>query len=54
VELLIGFAITWLSSVKWARLLGWALVIAVTIAVERLAKAEPAGLRMLALIGALL
>jgi alginate O-acetyltransferase complex protein AlgI len=54
VELLIGFAITRLSSVKWARLLGWSLVIAATIAVERLAKAEPAGLRMLALIGALL
>lgn len=52
--LLVGLAITCLPP-RWpARLLAWLLTIGVTVGVERLSVTEPAGIRMLAIIGALL
>jgi alginate O-acetyltransferase complex protein AlgI len=52
--LLIGFAISRLRSLRWARAASWALVVSATVAAEQLCVAEPAGFRMLAIIGALL
>ena len=52
--LLIGLAITRLPP-RWpARLLAWLLTVSATAGVERLCRDEPAGLRMLAVIAALL
>ncbi len=52
--LLLGLAITRLPP-RWpARLLAWLLVVSATAGVERLCRDEPAGLRMLLLIAALL
>jgi hypothetical protein len=53
-ELLFGFGITRLTSVRLARLLAWLVVLVGGLGVERLAAGEPAGIRMLAIIGALL
>jgi hypothetical protein len=50
----VGFLITRLHSLRTARFLAWALVIAGTAAVERISDREPAGLRMLVLIVAAL
>src|SRR5687768_17329922 len=50
----LGLAVTRMRRVGAARLCAWALVVAATLTVERLCAAEPAGLRMLAVIGALL
>jgi alginate O-acetyltransferase complex protein AlgI len=52
--LLAGLALSRMSPRWRARLLAWMLAAGVTIAVERLCRAEPAGVRMLAIIGALL
>jgi hypothetical protein len=49
-----GFAITRLRSLVMARLLGWLVAILVVAGAERLCRNEPAGLRMLAIIGSLL
>jgi alginate O-acetyltransferase complex protein AlgI len=52
--LLFGLAITRLPPRWYARLLAWLLTIGMTVSVERLCVDEPAGVRMLAIIGALL
>lgn len=52
--LALGFAIARLRPPPLARAAAWALVVAAGIAAERLTAAEPAGFRMLAIIGALL
>jgi Membrane bound O-acyl transferase family len=52
--LLFGLAITRLPPRGFARLLAWLLTIGMTVGVERLCLDEPAGIRMLAIIGALL
>jgi alginate O-acetyltransferase complex protein AlgI len=54
VEVLCGLGVTRLKSVRAARCLAWLLVVGCTAGVERLCSAEPAGVRMLVLIGALL
>jgi alginate O-acetyltransferase complex protein AlgI len=51
--LLVGFVITRLQSVGWARALAWMFVALGTMGVERLAADEPAGVRMVAIIAAL-
>ena len=53
-ELIVGFAISRLSSVRWGRICAWGLVFSAVGGVERIAATEPAGVRMLAIIGALL
>ncbi len=52
--LLAGLAISRMSPRWYTRLLAWLITAGATIAVERLCHAEPAGVRMLAIIGALL
>jgi alginate O-acetyltransferase complex protein AlgI len=52
--LLAGLALGRLPPRWYTRLLAWLLVIGVTVGVERLCRDEPAGVRMLAIIGALL
>lgn len=52
--LLAGLALSRLSSRAPARLLAWMLTIGGTAAIERVCRDEPAGVRMLAIIGALL
>lgn len=52
--LVTGYGIARLRRLALARLLAWTVVVAATASVERLVAAEPAGLRMLAIIGALL
>jgi hypothetical protein len=54
VPLLLGFAITRISSPCWGRCAAWLLVVSVVVATERLFAVEPAGFRMLAIIGTLL
>jgi hypothetical protein len=54
LTLLIGFAMTRVRPVGVARPASWALVVAAVLAVERLDAGEPAGFRMMAIIGALL
>src|SRR5207245_4079603 len=54
VELALGFALARLPGRHLARLLAWVLTAASTFAVERITSAEPAGVRMVALILALL
>src|SRR5262245_19873082 len=49
-----GFAITRLLSLPWARLAAWTMVLAGVVGIERLSAAEPAGVRMLAIISVLL
>ncbi|MEW6735823.1 MAG: membrane bound O-acyl transferase family-domain-containing protein, partial [Acidobacteriota bacterium] len=51
--LLLGFLITRLPSLSLARVSAWLLALLAVIGVERLCKEEPAGLRMLAIIGVL-
>jgi alginate O-acetyltransferase complex protein AlgI len=53
-ELLAGYALTAVRRASLARGAAWGLVAAASIAVERLTAAEPAGFRMLAIVGALL
>lgn len=53
-ELIVGFLISRLGTVKLSRVFGWLLVVLSVVAIERLASGEPAGIRMLAIIGALL
>lgn len=53
-ELLVGFGITRMGSVKIARACAWLLVVGAVTGIERLSAPEPAGVRMLAIIGALL
>jgi alginate O-acetyltransferase complex protein AlgI len=50
----LGLAVTRLPPGWPARLLAWLLTVSATLGVERLCRDEPAGLRMLAVIGALL
>ena len=52
--LVIGLGIGRLPPRRAARLLAWLLTIGMTFGVERLCRGEPAGVRMLAIIGALL
>lgn len=52
--LLAGLALSRLPPRWYARLLAWLLTIGVTLGVERLCRDEPSGLRMLAIIAALL
>ena len=52
--LLVGLVITRLPPRWHARLLAWLVTVGVTVGVERLCRDEPAGVRMLAIIGALL
>lgn len=52
--ILLGFAVARVSPLWLARLCSWALVIAGVLAAERWNSQEPAGFRMLAIIGALL
>lgn len=52
--LVTGYGLTRLTRLALARALAWTLVVAATASVERLVAAEPAGLRMLAIIGTLL
>ena len=52
--LLVGYAVTRLHSVVLARSAAWSLVIAATLGIERLCADDPAGFRMLAIIGTLL
>jgi len=54
VELLSGFTITRFRSTTLARASAWLLVVAAVAGIERLTAAEPAGVRMLAIIGGLL
>jgi alginate O-acetyltransferase complex protein AlgI len=54
LTLLIGYAVTRIRPVGIARTAAWALVVVAVAAVERLDADEPAGFRMLAIIGALL
>jgi alginate O-acetyltransferase complex protein AlgI len=49
-----GFGITRFASVGWSRAAAWLLVVAATAGVERLCAGQPAGFRMLAIIGTLL
>jgi alginate O-acetyltransferase complex protein AlgI len=51
--LLVGFGISRLPAGRWARLAAWTLLIAATAGIERLCDHEPAGFRMLVIIGAL-
>ena len=53
-ELLVGFTITRFPNRKIARMGAWLLVVGAVVGIERLAASEPAGIRMVALIGALL
>jgi alginate O-acetyltransferase complex protein AlgI len=54
LTLLVGLAVTRLTP-RWpARLLAWLLTVSATVSAERLCRNEPAGLRMLAVIAALL
>ena len=53
-DLLAGLGLTRLRPGRWPRLLAWLLVVSATVGVERLCAAEPAGVRMLAIIAALL
>src|SRR5436190_15905590 len=50
---MVGFAITRMQSVRWARILAWILVALATAGMERLSAEEPAGVRMVGLIVAL-
>jgi hypothetical protein len=52
--LLLGYAITRVWSLRISRIAAWTLVVAAVVGVERLNAREPAGFRMLAIIGALL
>ncbi len=52
--LALGFGITRLRSVTVARIAAWFLAIAAVVAADRLSLGEPAGFRMLSLIGTLL
>jgi alginate O-acetyltransferase complex protein AlgI len=52
--LLCGLALSRLPSRGFTRLLAWLLTVGATVGVERLCRHEPAGIRMLAIIGALL
>jgi hypothetical protein len=52
--LLAGLTLNRLPPRWYTRLLAWLLTIGVTVGVERLCRNEPAGVRMLAIIGALL
>ena len=52
--LLLGYRITRLRSARLARIAAWSLVVAAVVGVERLVAREPAGVRMLAIIAALL
>ncbi len=52
--ILLGFAVVRARPLRFARLCSWALVLAGVVGTERLNSPEPAGFRMLALIGALL
>ncbi|CAN5819700.1 hypothetical protein BH23PLA1_BH23PLA1_37840 [soil metagenome] len=54
VVLTLGYLITRVRPAGAARLAAWALVVAAVAGVERLAAREPAGVRMLAIIAALL
>lgn len=53
-ELLAGFGITRFPNQKIARVSAWVLVVGAVVGIERLVASEPAGIRMLAIIGALL
>jgi len=52
--LVLGFAITRVRSLAGARVLAWTLAIGAAVFAERVTAAEPAGVRMLAIIGLLL
>jgi hypothetical protein len=52
--LLLGYAIARIRPARLARLAAWTLVVAAVAGVERIVTGEPAGVRMLAIIGALL
>ncbi len=52
--ILLGFVIARVKPPELARVCAWALVLAGVVASERLNREEPAGFRMLAIIGALL
>jgi alginate O-acetyltransferase complex protein AlgI len=52
--ILVGFVVARVTPLWLARLFSWALVLASVVASERLNSQEPAGFRMLAIIGALL
>jgi alginate O-acetyltransferase complex protein AlgI len=54
LTLLLGFAITRISSPRWGRSAAWLLVVSATVGAERLCATAPAGFRMLAIIAALL
>lgn len=54
VELLLGFLITRLPRTKIARVSAWLLVLSAVLGIEWMTASLPAGLRMLAIIGALL
>jgi len=54
LTLLAGLGISRLPARWYARALAWLLTVSVTAGVERLCRDEPAGIRMLAIIGALL
>jgi alginate O-acetyltransferase complex protein AlgI len=52
--LLAGLALSRLPPGRYTRLLAWLMTVSVTVGVERVCRNEPAGVRMLAIIGALL
>ena len=52
--LLAGFAVARIRTIRPARTAAWAVVVATLVAAERLNAGEPPGVRMLAIIGALL
>ncbi|MCA9070174.1 MAG: hypothetical protein KDA84_14675, partial [Planctomycetaceae bacterium] len=54
MELLLGVLITRLPNSKIARVFAWLLVVGMVLGIERWTVSEPAGIRMLAIIGALL
>jgi alginate O-acetyltransferase complex protein AlgI len=54
VELLLGYGLARLPGKRIGRVLAWTMALAAEVAVERLMAAEPAGLRMIFLITALL
>jgi alginate O-acetyltransferase complex protein AlgI len=54
VTLILGFAVTRIPSPRWGRCAAWLLAVSATFGAERLCAAEPAGFRMLAIIGTLL
>ena len=54
LTLALGFAVSRLARPRWARLAAWSLVALAFAGAERLTAGEPAGFRMLGILGALL